>query len=493
MRIDQDFLIKALLQHNYFPVQKRKKEEIPPIFRSLSLSLEAATEIKALPFRGRGDYVGYDQIDYKATRFNNVPRVLSIPHPKAYIDLSFELTEHWQHIEHTQDNEQSLIKPKIHRDGRIIIMDYESSPLKMKRALQMSFGKKFVAHTDISTCFPSVYSHAIPWALVGFEEAKRKSGKKWKDEWFNKIDRAQRYLKRNETLGTAIGPATSNIIVECILGKVDDALRSAFQYIRFIDDYTCYCETYEEAEFFVRRLSDELVKYKLNLNYKKTVIKQLPIQVNTHWVNDLNTHLPSTATFTYSQVVNYLDYALELQKKHPDGSILKYAIKTIQKNADSHAKGYLLEYTLTLAMHYPVLIPVLQQSIEEDGNFTYGTQLGALLNKAIENKQSDGMCWVMYYLLKIECGLSRTEAEQIIGTQDCLAITILYLFEDHQNLVVDYANALDKSDSYLLDQNWILLYQLYLNGRISNPYVGDDALPFNVLKQHNVNFIEVDV
>ena len=28
-------------------------------------------------------------------------------------------------------------------------------------------GKKYIVKADISTCFPSIYTHSIPWALVG--------------------------------------------------------------------------------------------------------------------------------------------------------------------------------------------------------------------------------------------------------------------------------------------------------------------------------------
>jgi hypothetical protein len=488
MSVDKEFLLIALLQHNYFPMQKKHREELPPIFSSVGLTEEVAEKIKDLKYRGgNGNPSGYDQIDYQATRFNNVPRTLSIPHPKAYIDLCYALVDNWEHFDYIQNNENSLIKPHNHSDGRVIIMDYEQSWAKMKRALKMGFGQKFIVHTDISGCFPSIYSHAIPWALVDFKTAKSKSSPKWKDEWFNQIDRAQRYLKRNETQGTAIGPATSNIISECILSRVDAEMIKEFQYVRFIDDYTCYCERYEDAENFIRRLSQELAKYKLNLNYKKTKIRPLPVQVNTDWVNDLNTHLPSSEKYTFSQVIDYLDYALELQKKHNEGSVLKYAIKTIRKRADNNAKEYLLEYTLTLAMHYPVLIPVLQKSVEENGDFTYGEQLQALLKKGIEERQSDSMCWIMYYLLVIDCAISRETAQDIIATEDCMSITVLYLFKEHQDLILEYAKTIVKEDLWCKDQYWILLYALFFDDKIGNPFANDDT--FKILKEADVKFM----
>lgn len=39
-------------------------------------------------------------------------------------------------------------------------------------------GKRYVVKADISTCFPSIYTHSIPWALAGKATAKKNSRKK---------------------------------------------------------------------------------------------------------------------------------------------------------------------------------------------------------------------------------------------------------------------------------------------------------------------------
>jgi hypothetical protein len=37
----------------------------------------------------------------------------------------------------------------------------------------LSIGSRYVVKADISNCFPSIYTHSIPWALVGKESAKK--------------------------------------------------------------------------------------------------------------------------------------------------------------------------------------------------------------------------------------------------------------------------------------------------------------------------------
>ena len=259
MSLDKNFLLRALLQYNYFPSQRRNKEELPPILNSKSLTPEMSEKLIKLPYRKSG----YDQIEYKLTRYNNVPRPLNIPHPIAYAKLCHSLRDNWKKMDYITQTEDSLIIPKKHSDGRIIIMDYENTKKKIERHIKLSFNKKFCVNTDISNFFPSIYSHSIPWALVGLKTAKKD---RKPNKWFNQIDKYQRLTKRNETNGVPIGPATSNIISELILARIDKNLKDkGFEFIRFIDDYTAYLDTYEEAEKFIRILSEELSEYKLLL------------------------------------------------------------------------------------------------------------------------------------------------------------------------------------------------------------------------------------
>lgn len=173
MTVRKDFLLNALLRENYFPLQKKKRDELPPVFTSSDIKKVVAEDVRKVILSSDRKNAGFDSIQYKATRFNNVPRLLAIPHPKPYIDICFEIYDNWDHIKHICTNPNSLIKPRRHKYGRVIIMDYETSLVKRDRYYKSAFGKKFIAHADIANCFPSLYSHAMPWALVGFNRAKK--------------------------------------------------------------------------------------------------------------------------------------------------------------------------------------------------------------------------------------------------------------------------------------------------------------------------------
>lgn len=67
---------------------------------------------------------------------------------------------------------QSQIKPILHEDGRIVQMDYETSERSLSRQTRLAQGQEFMVTADVSSCFPSIYSHAIDWATRGKKTAK---------------------------------------------------------------------------------------------------------------------------------------------------------------------------------------------------------------------------------------------------------------------------------------------------------------------------------
>jgi hypothetical protein len=291
--VGKDFVLGALLQHNYFPMQSSYKYELPPVLNSESFSAEAAEGVAGCwgVRKAKGcDYRGFDAVEYRLTRFTGVPRTCMLPHPTAYAHLALTIDGSWTRIDQVAENPVSLIRPREHADGRLIIMNYETDQAKTDREMRAGFGMRFVARTDISNCFPSIYTHALSWALVGFKEAKANRGKP--NRWYNRLDEASRWIKRNETNGIAIGPATSNVLSEIILGKVDGKLATRFDFHRFIDDYTCYCRTEEDAQEFIRKLSHELAEFKLSLNGGKTRIETLPRTASESWITDVRHHFP---------------------------------------------------------------------------------------------------------------------------------------------------------------------------------------------------------
>jgi len=491
---------EALTRQNYFPNQKEGTGELPPCFSSLSFTPEIAellVEIEESRGQNRRK-LGYDQVSYSVTRHNNVPRTLGLIHPKAYSHLAVTIHKYWDEIKHVSENENSLIKPYLHADGRIIVMNYEDLSEKVQRSLADGFGKRFQVNADIASCFHSIYTHSIPWAVLGFEESKERHVRNGGDKhWSDWLDIFQRKSKRNETQGIAIGPGTSSVVVELVLGAVDKRLcEKGFVFRRYIDDYICFCETYEKAQEFIRVLGRELNTYKLNINLHKTNISELPEPANSGWVSELMGALPTghlesehnARKFTLTEIIHYLDTAVRLNKKTPDGSVIKYAVSSLLRYVEEHHINALLSYVINLAWHYPVLIPFLDSLMDKDGiePSVYQNQLNAVVTENAKNGRSDGMAWPLHLMKKHSLSVEYEAVLEIIKSKDCIAILCLYALNTHTSHVIDFAKDLQSKTLYDKDQYWLLLYQLFKDGHIPDPY-GDGV--FDVLKENDVDFM----
>ena len=264
-------------------------------------------------------------------------------------------------------------------------------------------------------------------------------------------------------------------------------------FARFIDDYTAYCKTEEEAQEFVRRLAEELAKYKLLLNINKTEIISLPRPVIDDWVSELSLRLPNGKVLSAYDAVTYLNFAVTLAKQSPDGSVLKYALKSLlRRDFEFMAEIDVLRYALNLSFHQPVLLPLLEKLFDANLMFPasrYGEELQRLAFENALFRRSDGLVWSLYYLNKYGVPIETETANEVMVSRDCVGLVLLYLSGDtaHQIRVVEFAKSLNAADLYELDQFWMLLYVLFQDGKIANPYTREDA--FEILKGNGVVFV----
>lgn len=495
MTIPAAFVYEALLGYNYLPAQRRHKEELPPIFNSASLTPAAAAPLLAMkpPVKARG----FDQVEYRATKFNAVARTYSIPHPIAYAQLSNCIASNWASIEPFQSSDVSMIRPRQHRDGRLIIMDYERFPARASRVRRLAFNKRYVAKADIASCFPGVYTHAIPWAVVGKAAAKLDT----QNGWHNELDSHARRCSRDETQGIPIGPGTSNVIAEILLSTVDRKLAPEFKYVRgsatngmsrFIDDYSFYCDSFDEAERFIRRLDEELNALRLRLNPKKTAILTPATPFGDLWAAELALRLPTGAPIDAYKCTNYLEFATSLAAKHPEGSVLKYAANALlASNLSASAKESALDYLLVLAVANPVLLPLLETLFDDTmigGHVRYPNRIVEILKDGAFRHRSDAMAWTLHYCRKYNLTIPTEVAEAVIKTEDCVALLSLLLTGQHLHLITTWAATLDKADSYALDRQWLLLYQMHLNGHVASDFCSVPAA-FDAMKAAGVTFV----
>ena len=491
---DKDYVYNALLRYNYLPVGKLPPDEIPSqAFSTEDFTPKVADEMLK-QYGENPSKKGYDQIEYRATRFNKVTRLMHIPHPLPYARLCKRISDNWNKFSHICENPNSGLKPARHDNGQLIMRDYEhiedeQSP-DLKSRLEISTGKFYRVKADISSFFPSIYTHSIPWVIVGQQKAKSNRNS---NEWYNKLDKIQQNLKRKETQGIPIGPATSNIISELILYEVDKVLRkSGYQFTRYIDDYECYCETREQAESFIPDLERELQKYLLELNAGKVWTEELPIGFQPQWVIALRNPLPSKKKPSDRDIMSFLDSAVDLQKRYPEGSVLKYAARTLanskKKEFDKNSASFFLEYLIAIAVHTPSVLPILCQ-VAKEHNVGSKLTIEPVLKQSVKFRRSDAICWCLYFMGICDLAVSDKLATAIIETEDCMSMGMLIALNQRREKVIDFLdNKINACSGYDCDKYWILIHELAPDCRKFNRYRGESGLKF--LREKNVHFIK---
>ena len=450
----------------------------------------------------------FSLLSYKLTRNNNSPRFLGVPHPLGYISLCRTIHENWEEIENKLGNVPnyeniSMIIPKLsNKNKRLISMaSYDQHHEKEKLQLDKQFGKKYFVKADVSDFYPSIYTHAIPWVLVGKDEAKAHSKREHRNLWYNKLDTAMRNIQDGESKGIPIGPDTSGLIAELVLSSIDQTLQK-YEYIRFIDDYNCYCETKERAEKFIRELSFCLEEYRLKLNTKKTKILELPQALTHDWVRKLKQFIEwdEINKKDKNKVLSFLDLSSDLFRKNPEESSIRYAAKALssKKYSDYSTYAVILRYFLNLCFLYPYVIDICDEfskigidsfrARESDIKNTLCNSLEKMLKEHVKHHRSDVITWSLFLAIKYNLKLSNYDeiAIDILNTQDCIPALMAFLYTKINKGKVDNFTKLLRK----IDQNewWLYAYEI---SRAEGIALKDSEM--EKLRKKNISFLGQEI
>lgn len=439
-------------------------------------------------------------IFYENMRNINIPRPLGIPTPMSYQRLCLHLERNWNEIlEHfknkTQDEEYKVSRIHIRKMKdcpKIFKMNYSDFKNDGTPDPDLLIGKRYQVNADISTCFPSIYSHSITWALVGKETAKQTKNNR--DLWYNQLDFYVRNTKNGETNGLLIGPDASNLLSEIILTSIDYELRKlGWEYIRNIDDYTCYVTNYEEGQQFLVQLSERLRAYDLILNHKKTRIRPLPLASVEHWVRKLGAY----ANFNGREIVNfkdvrgYLDLSIQLMQENSNNSaILNFAIKVLsKKKMTTQTIEYLVKTIFHLAIIYPYLIPLLEENIFNVFKVESKriSEFSALIyTEGMKNNNFEAVSYAIYYALKYRFVIEKLDFTKIRKSNHCILLLLAFLYCKHHNFSKEMkefrkmAKGLS-ADEEDLNRNWLFVYEVLPKSLLKSDW--------KKLKENEVTFV----
>lgn len=485
-------ILTGLLDHGLF------SDKVPACFTSIGLAKIASDTLKEIfeetdevKLKKKIKPYSHDYIRYDALRDINIPRHLGIPHPGSYAVQALALSKHWQVIaKHCNQPDPSISRVHVRKMGSdsIFKMNYKGSEHYQLEEEEINWmaGAQFVVKADVASCYPSIYTHSIPWAL--HDKITTKKNQKITELAGNLLDKCTQNTRDGQTNGLLIGPHASSIISEIILTKIDTDLQKKYKKIvRHIDDYTFFADTFDEAEKFVKDLGLCLRSYEMSLNYKKTNILPLPTPSVEDWIHRINSFdFPKDQEIGFSKIRSFLDLALECSRIAGKSTPLSYAIKILAGNTNStklntRAKRLYVLEVMNMALVYPYLVPLLDKAVfDKYGHPGLADKVSkfstSLIRLGVRKLYFDIIAHAFYYALKhnVTLDLKDNEFIEIINLNDCISNVMLFAYATKHNLyevikeINNFGKLLKLADSREKDKNWLLIYQLWsvseLNG-----------------------------
>lgn len=239
-----------------------------------------------------------EYIRYSGTKHDGSRRFFGTPNIVNYFHVCSFIWRNWRAFEQNFSlSEYSIGKPKIMDEAQERSLKVPSlSELSKHTSKNLRFAP-YILKADISQCFPSIYTHSIPWAIHGIDASKQDTNEDSKTNIFNALDFFIRNGQRGNTRGILVGPDAYRLIAEFILSRIDYEISSAVGdkivgAARHVDDYYIGLRTEHDAQSVLSHLRDVLANYELYLNDQKTRIYSSLEPINDLWAQRLRDHMP---------------------------------------------------------------------------------------------------------------------------------------------------------------------------------------------------------
>lgn len=467
-------IYKTLLAKGYLP------KELPPHFSSELFASYATTK------RGRANLERYQPSD-NFTRYTNfrlaLPgqhrRQLPLIHPSSFSTLAQLVAKNFRRLlKKAARSPFSRSRPVYEQDGhRALRPAVKPSNLSRERTI-IRAGSSHLLKIDISQFYPSLYTHAVGWAI----DSKLRHRRNWRNSRLlgKKVDQSIMNLQGKMSHGIPIGNDISFLLAEVVLAQVDRALKlPRKRAYRWFDDYEIACDSQEEAEKYLALLTKELDTFRLHLNPQKTNIVRLPSPSQLFWQTEL-LQRAKLRLQSAREMVEFFDLAFSLREQAPDEPILLYALAILFKIdcptldvADVALSGVtqslLAEpgcaqkaFSLLTFWHlngFLLDIPLIARTVDQ-----------MLINHKAIGVSSD-ISWALAFCLQNNIALSAASGRVLSAFEDdCVIIQSLDMHA--QGLLPKgfstHKISRDVRNSSLDDAHWLVTYESHRHGFLSD-------------------------
>lgn len=421
-----------LLRKGYLP------ENLPPTFVTGALGADLAARNSWLTDGRRPVRAS----PFSASKRGMTRREFSFVHPSTAFDLARFIVEHEAQLNaHFALSTFSLSKPIYDGLGDRAISIASHAELEGERLSRLS-RFRFIARTDISRFYHSIYTHSVPWAVHGRVAAKADRNPTSVACYANRLDMILRSGQDGQTIGIPVGPDASRYVAELVGTAIDQEFvrrggNENCELIRHVDDVWIGADTHAAAEEALWRYRESIRYFELDINEAKTAIYSDNFSFSDTWPTDIAEKFEFASNSSERRVPERLraalEYAFALTTKNYDDGVLKFTLR------------YLDRSTL-IASHWEVVEPFLKRAAVHFGHaidyvariivwrhlafrdlsiVAWSPIIVAIIDRHGRLGNDGEVSWALYAAIRL--GIVIPDATSNVVVQNCSPMTVLAL------------------------------------------------------------------
>jgi hypothetical protein len=323
------------------------------------------------------DGVNYTLFSNKGGKYEWRP--LQLIHPALYVALIHQITQtdNWDTLKRCF-NRFSLNNKIQCLSIPVVSLSKEKDKAEQvskwwqeieQKSLKLSLEYNYLIETDISDCYPSIYTHTIAWALHGKPTAKAERDNP--KLLGNIIDWYIQDMHNSQTNGIPQGAVLMDFIAEMVLGYADNELSdkiqesesqiSDYHILRYRDDYRIFVNAQQDGEYILKLLTEIMIDLGLKLNPNKTKINDRVIKASIKedklvWITSVKKgkNLQENLLIIYNHSIQFPNSGSVIKEL---SNFNKTLCKILKMPAHTDVK-VLLAITVDIAFHNPKCYPV---------------------------------------------------------------------------------------------------------------------------------------
>ena len=489
--------LRRLISRGYFP------SELPPPFTTMDFGRHAVEFAAKWDGEKIGKKFWTKPEDYSVPRYGHARRMLSLVNPVNQLHVANIISKNWHAIR------QRLIRSSITEfDPRIVlkgngraVTGVNFDGVARRRAEILGSYGRYVK-TDVARFYPSIYTHAISWSIVGKAFAKSNfNDPAFRQSFGNMLDKAVGAGQQGQTIGIPIGPDTSRIISELVAVEVEEITRTHIpdldqRAVRYVDDILIGLKETETPSVVLSGLSLSLYEYELELNAEKTVTIGMGCPHSPEWINYIRTFdLNSSTSRQRDDLDSYFEQAFYLADANPRENVLLFAAKRAA-SFDVHSSNisHLVRWFLYAARRSPSCLSFVAEHLaatHKSGKIadTAGEIRAYILQQIplkAEAVHTDEIAWLLFWAREIELPLPAQVMEKVKALRS--SVVALLTLDLRQRGLIDGSLKVPEwkasaNSSGLKSEMWLAAYEAtkkgwWLGGNptgyiTANSYFGD--------------------